>query len=69
MGWKRHATRVVFENDWLRVREDHVTNPGGGENLYGHVQFKNTAVVILPLDARDEVNRASDMESSRCRKL
>jgi 8-oxo-dGTP pyrophosphatase MutT (NUDIX family) len=51
MGWKRHATRVVFENDWLRVREDHVTNPGGGENLYGHVQFKNTAVAILPIDA------------------
>lgn len=51
MGWKRHSTRVVFENDWLRVREDEVTNPGGGENLYGHVQFKNTAVAILPVDA------------------
>ena len=51
MGWKRHSTRVVFENDWLRVREDEVTNPGGGENLYGHVQFKNTAVAILPIDA------------------
>ena len=33
------------------VREDDVTNPGGGQNLYGHVQFKNVAVAILPVDA------------------
>jgi 8-oxo-dGTP pyrophosphatase MutT (NUDIX family) len=50
MGWKKHASRIVFENDWIVVREDHVTNPGGGENHYGHVQFKNLAVAILPID-------------------
>ena len=33
------------------VREDEVTNPGGGRNQYGHVQFKNVAVAILPIDA------------------
>jgi len=32
------------------VLEDHVQNPGGGENHYGHVHFKNIAVAILPLD-------------------
>jgi 8-oxo-dGTP pyrophosphatase MutT (NUDIX family) len=51
MPWVRHATRVVFENDWMVVREDEVTNPGGGQNRYGHVQFKNVAVAILPVDA------------------
>jgi 8-oxo-dGTP pyrophosphatase MutT (NUDIX family) len=51
MPWIRHATRVVFENDWMVVREDDVTNPGGGQNRYGHVQFKNVAVAILPVDA------------------
>jgi 8-oxo-dGTP pyrophosphatase MutT (NUDIX family) len=50
MGWKRLSRRVVFENDWMQVFEDHVRNPGGGENLYGHVHFKNTAVAILPVD-------------------
>ena len=50
MGWKKHASRIVFENDWIVVREDHVTNPGGGQNEYGHVQFKNVAVAILPID-------------------
>jgi len=50
MTWKRLSSRVVFENDWMQVREDHVINPGGGENLYGHVHFKNRAVAIVPLD-------------------
>lgn len=51
MNWKRLTSRTVYENDWMEVREDHVINPGGGENLYGHVHFKNRAVAILPLDA------------------
>lgn len=34
----------------MRVLEDDVINPGGGRNLYGHVQFKNIAVAIVPLD-------------------
>ena len=51
MNWKRLSSRTVFENDWMEVREDHVINPGGGENQYGHVHFKNRAVAIVPLDA------------------
>lgn len=51
MAWQRHSSRVVYENDRIVVREDDVTNPGGGSNRYGHVQFKNIAVAILPVDA------------------
>ncbi len=54
MGWKQLSSRVVFENDWMAVREDHVVNPGGGENRYAYVHFKNRAVAIIPLD--DELN-------------
>jgi len=50
MSWKKFASRKVYENDWMTVLEDHVRNPGGGENQYGHVHFKNVAVAILPLD-------------------
>ena len=50
MGWKKHSSKIVFENPWMVVREDEVTNPGGGQNLYGHVQFKNVAVAVLPID-------------------
>lgn len=50
MGWKKLSSRVVWENDWMQVHEDEVVNPGGGDNLYGHVHFKNHAVAIVPLD-------------------
>ena len=50
MSWKKLSSETVYENDWMRVNEDHVINPGGGENIYGHVQFKNVAVAILALD-------------------
>ena len=50
MSWKKLSSRTVYENDWMRVLEDHVINPGGGENQYGHVQFKNIAVAIIPVD-------------------
>lgn len=50
MTWKKLSSRTVFENPWMEVREDHVINPGGGENQYGYVHFKNRAVAIVPLD-------------------
>ena len=50
MSWKKLDTRVVYDNPWITVREDRVINPGGGENQYGHVHFKNLAVGIVPLD-------------------
>lgn len=50
MSWKKLDSRTVFENPWMEVREDRVINPGGGENQYGHVHFKNRAVAIVPID-------------------
>lgn len=50
MSWKKLSSRTVYENDWMEVREDHVVNPGGGENHYGHIHFKNRAVAIIALD-------------------
>jgi 8-oxo-dGTP pyrophosphatase MutT (NUDIX family) len=53
MTWEKLSSRTVYENDWMQVLEDHVINPGGGENLYGHVHFKNVAVAIVALDEAD----------------
>lgn len=50
MSWKKLSSRTVYENDWMRVIEDRVINPGGGQNQYGYVHFKNRAIAILPLD-------------------
>ena len=51
MGWKTLHSHKVFENPWISVHEDHVINPGGGENQYGWVHFRNTAVGIVPIDS------------------
>ena len=53
MTWKKLDSRTVFENPWMRVLEDRVINPGGGENQYGHIHFKNRAVGIIPIDEED----------------
>jgi 8-oxo-dGTP pyrophosphatase MutT (NUDIX family) len=53
MTWKKLDSRTVFENPWMRVLEDRVINPGGGENRYGHIHFKNRAVGIIPIDEED----------------
>lgn len=50
MSWKQLDSKTIFENPWMKVLEDHVINPGGGENQYGYVHFKNVAVAIVPLD-------------------
>ena len=40
----------VYENPWIRVREDQVLRPDGLPGIYGVVHFKNRAVGVLPVD-------------------
>jgi len=50
MTWKTLESRIVYDNPWITVKEDKVINPGGGNNDYGHIHFKKTAIAIIPLD-------------------
>ena len=50
--WKTHRTELKYENDWIRVTESDVTNPSGGEGIYGVVHFKNRAVGVIPVDEK-----------------
>lgn len=50
MSWKKLESTLRFDNPWMSVHEDRVINPGGGQNDYGHVHFKNAAVAIVPVD-------------------
>ncbi|MEL7023247.1 MAG: NUDIX hydrolase [Pseudomonadota bacterium] len=49
--WKTVSSRLVYDTPWMTVREDEAINPAGGENRYGHIQFKNRAVAILAIDS------------------
>lgn len=48
--WKTHETRTIYDNPWIQVNESKVTNPGGGEGIYGVVHFKNRAIGVVPID-------------------
>ena len=51
--WKTHDTREVYDNPWIRVSESNVTNPAGGNGIYGVVHYKNLAVGVIPIDDKD----------------
>ena len=46
---------MVYENPWIRVREDQVLRPDGLPGIYGVVEFKNRAVGVLPVEADGSV--------------
>ena len=51
MSWKTLESKTIYDNPWITVLEDRVLNPGGGQNNYGHVRFKKTAIGIVPIDS------------------
>lgn len=51
--WTTTSTKLVYENPWIRVREDRVINPNGGKGIYGVVMFRNRAVGVVPVDDED----------------
>lgn len=48
--WKTHSSVVRFENPWIKVVHNDVTNPSGGPGEYGVVHFKSRAVAVIPID-------------------
>lgn len=50
--WITLASRWVYENAWIRVREDKVLNSSGNEGIYGLVKFRNRAIAIIPIDGQ-----------------
>jgi 8-oxo-dGTP pyrophosphatase MutT (NUDIX family) len=52
--WKTLASRLVYENAWVRVREDRIERGNGREGIYGVVEIR-PSVGVLALSARDEL--------------
>src|SRR6478672_594931 len=53
--WPVRETRVVYENPWIRVREDAVTRPDGGDGIFGVVEVQRPAVFVVALTDDDEL--------------
>ncbi len=48
--WRRLSTRPVYENGWIRVREDQVAMPDGETSIYGVVECGGCVGVLPFLD-------------------
>lgn len=48
--WRKLASRNVYDNAWISVREDSVIRPDNEEGIYGVVHFKNLAIGILAIE-------------------
>lgn len=48
--WRKTSSREVYDNPWIRVREDGVLRPDGRPGIYGVVHFKNIAVGVLAVE-------------------
>jgi 8-oxo-dGTP pyrophosphatase MutT (NUDIX family) len=44
--WKTLTSRVVYENAWMRLREDAVVRPDGGQGIYGVVELRPSVGVV-----------------------
>lgn len=53
--WQTRTSTVVYENPWIRVREDGVRRPDGADGVYGVVEVRQPAVFVVPLTDDDEV--------------
>ena len=49
--WTTLATKPVYDNPWISVREDQVITPRGHPGIYGVVHMKARATGILPITA------------------
>jgi 8-oxo-dGTP pyrophosphatase MutT (NUDIX family) len=54
--WRTLSTRLIYENPWIRIREDQVVRPDGKPGIYGVVHFKHLAIGILAIDAEEHVH-------------
>jgi ADP-ribose pyrophosphatase len=48
--WKTIASKQIYDNPWIAVREDQVIRPDGEPGIYGVVHYKNIAVGVLPIE-------------------
>jgi len=52
--WRTLASRTVYENRWLRVREDRVERPDRRQGIYGVVEIR-PSVGIVALNGAGEI--------------
>lgn len=53
--WKTLSGKIIFENPWIRVREDSVINPVGNQATYTVVEARKLAAGVLAFTENEEL--------------
>ncbi len=48
-SWKKLSSKYVYQNPWMKVREDQVVRPDGKEGIYGVVKLAD-GISVVPVD-------------------
>ncbi len=48
--WTTLSSAQIYENDWIRVREDRVIRPDRQHGIYGVVEIRSIATGVVPID-------------------
>lgn len=52
--WEKLSSKIVYQNNWIKVQEDKVLNPAGNEGIYAYVNCRY-AIGIVALTKNLEV--------------
>lgn len=51
--WKTLSSKTVYQNPWMRVREDAVVRPDGSDGIYGVMESKDSVVIVAMNDLNE----------------
>lgn len=52
--WKKHSSRVAYQNNWMQIIEDTVTTPTGSDGIYAYLDSKDSVMVAV-LNEKNEL--------------
>jgi 8-oxo-dGTP pyrophosphatase MutT (NUDIX family) len=65
--WQMKSSKVVYQNPWIRVREDEIIDPAGRDGLYGVVEVPTGVfVVVREADGRILLIEQTHYPTGRC---
>lgn len=44
--WQKLSSKIVYQNPWIKVREDQVIQPNGKKGIYGVVEISPAVFVV-----------------------
>jgi 8-oxo-dGTP pyrophosphatase MutT (NUDIX family) len=52
--WKVTSSKIVYQNPWMRIREDQVVTPMGKDGIYGLMESSDSVMIVV-LNSKGEM--------------